>query len=83
MKKNLNNDIVTNQQIITSKIKEARLAYDTLKRCIDVIHILDNGDLHDQLITWFVNTEQNCSAQERVSYCIRRLEEVHGVKYDL
>ena len=72
-------NIITDRQIISSKIKEAISYYESLEKCIHIIDLLDDGDLHDQLNLWSVDREETASIKRRLSYFIERLATTHGV----
>ncbi len=71
----INKDIISNEEIITSKIKQARMLLNDLNKCIEIIDMLDDGNLHDQLIG-------KGTATTKAGYFISDLERVHGVKYE-
>tara|TARA_R100001510_G_scaffold57746_1_gene67380 strand:- start:614 stop:832 length:219 start_codon:yes stop_codon:yes gene_type:complete len=71
----INKDLISNEEIITSKIKQARMLLNDLNKCIEIIDMLDDGNLYDQLLG-------KGTATSKASFFIERLETVHGVKYE-
>jgi hypothetical protein len=48
---------LTNEEIVSSKILEAERHLEKLIEAMKIVDLLDNGDLHEQLITW-IETEK-------------------------
>ena len=58
-----------NQEIISSKILEAESYMIKLFKALEVVSLLDDGDLHDQLSNWVIQ-------QETLTWVIKRFVEV-------
>jgi len=75
---NMNNNIrkidadsVCDKTIISNKIAQAKAHLKALENCVDVIDMLDDGNLHDQLSV-------AVGVLNDAKTMIRRFDEVHG-----
>ena len=69
--KKIDADSVCDKTIISNKIAQAKAHLKALENCVDVIDMLDDGNLHDQLSV-------AVSVMNDAKTMVRRFEEVHG-----
>ena len=69
--KKIDADSVCDKTIISNKIAQAKAHLKALENCVDVIDMLDDGNLHDQLSV-------AVGVLNDAKTMVRRFDEVHG-----
>ena len=69
--KKIDADSVCDKTIISNKIAQAKAHLKALENCVDVIDMLDDGNLHDQLSV-------AVRVMNDAKTMVRRFDEVHG-----